>query len=105
MMQKEWVLARSQAPPEHLRRYLDFSPILAQLLYGRGLEDPAQADTFISDTQLREDPLKMKDMESRGGADRRSHRGAAAHCRVRRFRCRWRLFDRSHDASLERFGR
>ena len=62
MMQKEWVLAR-QAPPEHLRRYLEFSPILAQLLYGRGLEDPAHADTFISDTQLREDPLKMKDME------------------------------------------
>ena len=62
MMQKEWVLAL-QASPEHLRRYLEFSPILAQLLYGRGLEDPAQADTFISDTQLREDPLQMKDME------------------------------------------
>ena len=51
------------APAEHLRRYRGFSHIMAQLLYNRGLEDPAQAETYLSDTALREDPFDMKDME------------------------------------------
>ncbi len=62
MMQKEWAL-RPAAPAEHLRRYRGFSRIMAQLLYNRGVEDPTQAETYLSATSLPEDPLEMKDME------------------------------------------
>ena len=62
MMQKQWVLA-PPAPAEHLRRYRGFSPIMAQLLYNRGLEEPAQAEAYLSAATLYEDPLEMKDME------------------------------------------
>ena len=61
MMQKQWVLA-PPAPAEHLRSYRGFSPIMAQLLYNRGLEEPAQAEAYLSAATLNEDPLEMKDM-------------------------------------------
>ena len=63
MLHKEWVLA----PPvsdEHLYRYEGFSPILAQLLYNRGFEDPVAAREFISSRDLDEDPFRLKDMET-----------------------------------------
>lgn len=61
MMQKEWVLAR-RAPAEHLERYRGFSPILAQLLFNRGFEDPKAAREFVSGQALSEDPFQLKDM-------------------------------------------
>ncbi|MCY4070711.1 MAG: single-stranded-DNA-specific exonuclease RecJ [Chloroflexi bacterium] len=61
MIQKEWIIARP-APDEHLRRYKNISPILAQMLFNRGFEDPDQAKQFLTASDLTEDPFKMKDM-------------------------------------------
>ena len=63
MLHKEWVLA-PPVPDEHLYRYEGFSPILAQLLYNRGFEDPVAAREFISSRDLDEDPFRLKDMET-----------------------------------------
>lgn len=63
MMQKEWVLAR-RAPAEHLELYHGFSPILAQLLFNRGFEDPQAAQEFLMGEALREDPFELKDMDA-----------------------------------------
>ena len=62
MMLQEWVLAKP-APLEHLQRYNGLSPILAQLLYNRGFEEPAAAHEFINNRDLSEDPFILKDME------------------------------------------
>lgn len=62
MIQKEWVVA-PKAPMEHLHRYKDISPILAQVLYNRGFENPDDAHKFLYEKDLSEDPYIMKDME------------------------------------------
>lgn len=62
MMRKEWVLAR-RPPAEHLQRNQGCSPILAQLLYNRGFEDPAAAAEFLNGHGLSDDPYQLKDME------------------------------------------
>lgn len=62
MMQKEWVLAQ-WAPAEHLERYHGFSPILAQLLFNRGFEDPQSAQEFVNGRALSEDPFELKDVD------------------------------------------
>ena len=62
MIQKEWILA-PPAPDEHLRRYKNISPILAQILFNRGFEDPDQAGRFLTASDLTEDPFEMKDMQ------------------------------------------
>lgn len=62
MLQKEWALAPA-TPAEHLQRYQGFSPILAQLLFNRGFEDPASALDFVHSRGLDEDPFALKDVE------------------------------------------
>ena len=62
MLQKDWALAPS-TPAEHLQRYDGFSPILAQLLFNRGFEDPASALEFVHTRTLDEDPFALKDVE------------------------------------------
>lgn len=70
MIQKEWVVARP-APTSHLHQY-DVNPILAQILFNRGFEDPDSAQKFLYDQDLRnEDPYIMKDMEK--AVDRIAH--------------------------------
>lgn len=61
MLQKDWVIA-GQAPAQHLQRYDGFSPLLAQVLFNRGFEDPAAANAFIHGRDLSDDPFAMKDM-------------------------------------------
>lgn len=63
MMQKEWLLA-PRAPAERLERYRGFSPILAQLLFNRGFEDPNAAREFVSGRALIEDPFQLQDMDA-----------------------------------------
>lgn len=63
MMRKEWVLAR-RPPVEHLQRYQGCSPILAQLLYNRGFEDPRAAHEFLNGKSLNDDPFQLKDMDA-----------------------------------------
>jgi single-stranded-DNA-specific exonuclease len=58
---KRWLVAPS-APPEHLARYRGMSPILAQVLYNRGLEEPTAALRFlIGETDLH-NPYALKGM-------------------------------------------
>ena len=61
MIHKEWIVARP-ASDEHLRRYRNISPVLAQVLLNRGFEDPDHASHFLSASDVAEDPFKMKDM-------------------------------------------
>ena len=44
---KRWYLA-SPAPPEHMARFPQLSPIIVQLLYNRGITDPASVHTFLN---------------------------------------------------------
>ena len=61
MMRREWALAR-RADAEHLQRYRGLHPILAQLLYNRGFNEPAAAHEFLAGRDLKADPFELKDM-------------------------------------------
>ena len=61
MLLKHWAVA-PQASPSHLHRY-KVSPVLAQILYNRGFEDPKDAHRFLYTKDLAQDPYNMKDME------------------------------------------
>lgn len=43
---KNWIIAQ-KAPPDHLRRYRGMSPVIAQILFNRGLTDPTDAYNFL----------------------------------------------------------
>ena len=62
MMQKEWDLAR-RAPASWLDECQGIHPVLAQILFNRGFENPAEAQRFLYERELAEDPYDMKDME------------------------------------------
>lgn len=62
MMQKEWVVA-PPAPESWLNGCRDLHPVLAQILFNRGFENPADAQRFLYEKDLSEDPYDMKDME------------------------------------------
>ena len=51
-------------PAEHLQRYPGCSPILAQLLFNRGFEDPHAAEEFLNGQFLSDDPFALKDIEA-----------------------------------------
>ncbi len=52
------------APREYLARAEEYSPLMAQLLYNRGLDDPTQLELFLAgDERLAVDPLLMPDMQ------------------------------------------
>jgi single-stranded-DNA-specific exonuclease len=61
MIRKKWQIAPS-APPDVLRQY-NVSPILAQLLYNRGLQTAEDAHHFLYDKDINTDPFAMKDMQ------------------------------------------
>lgn len=62
MIQKEWVIA-PPSPTEHLHRYTDLSPVLAQILFNRGFDTPDKAHRFLYEKDLNDDPYIMKDMD------------------------------------------
>jgi single-stranded-DNA-specific exonuclease len=73
MISKKWEVL-PKAPSTHLRRYQKISPILAQLLYNRGLITPEEAYHFLYDKDIAStagDPRDMKDM--RKAVDRIRH--------------------------------
>jgi single-stranded-DNA-specific exonuclease len=52
------------APEEHLAANSGFSPLIAQLLYNRGIRQPAQLEAFLSgDKRLAGDPSRLPDIE------------------------------------------
>ncbi|MEL7433469.1 MAG: single-stranded-DNA-specific exonuclease RecJ [Chloroflexota bacterium] len=64
MITKKWELA-PPAPSSLLRQYQQVSPIIAQLLYNRGMETPQEAYHFLYDRDVAStagDPRHMKDM-------------------------------------------
>jgi single-stranded-DNA-specific exonuclease len=61
MIRKKWQIA-PDAPADLLHGY-DVSPILAQLLYNRGLQTPQDAGHFLYDKDINSDPFAMKDMQ------------------------------------------
>ncbi len=75
MMQKEWDLAR-RAPASWLDECRDIHPVLAQILFNRGFENPMDAERFLYERELAEDPYDMKDMEK---AVARINRAIAEH--------------------------
>lgn len=71
--QKRWLLA-TPASPEHLARYRGMSPVVAQVLYNRGLEEPTAALRFlIGETDLH-NPFAMKGMNEAVARIRRAIR-------------------------------
>jgi len=65
MISKKWVVA-PPAPSKLLNQYRGVSPIIAQLLYNRGLESPDEAYHFLYDRDVAStsgDPRNMKDMQ------------------------------------------
>lgn len=62
MSHSRWKLP-PRPPAEQLSR-TDLPPLLAQLLYNRGITDPAQIDPFLAaDERLLNDPFLLPDME------------------------------------------
>lgn len=64
MLTKNWLVAPS-APQDLLRQYTGMSPIIAQLLYNRGIQTPQEAHHFLYDRDVASvagDPRNMKDM-------------------------------------------
>ena len=52
------------APKEYLASATGFSPLLAQILYNRGLDDPTKLELFLTgDERLVFDPLLLPDMQ------------------------------------------
>ncbi|MFQ5924734.1 MAG: single-stranded-DNA-specific exonuclease RecJ [Dehalococcoidia bacterium] len=52
------------SPAEQFAGVRDITPLLAQLLYNRGIADPAQAEAFLAaDERLLGDPFLLPDME------------------------------------------
>ena len=52
------------APEQHLAATTSLSPLIAQLLYNRGLTEPAQLEAFLSgDKRLAGDPSQLPDIE------------------------------------------
>ncbi|MGB7340979.1 MAG: single-stranded-DNA-specific exonuclease RecJ [Phototrophicaceae bacterium] len=65
MISKKWIIAPA-APTSLLRQYRGISPIIAQLLYNRGLQTPEEANHFLYDRDVAAtsgDPRHMKDMQ------------------------------------------
>jgi single-stranded-DNA-specific exonuclease len=60
---KRWVVA-STAPPELIARYRGMSPIIAQVLYNRGFEDPNAAFRFLYSEADDYNPYLLKGMNA-----------------------------------------
>lgn len=62
MISKRWTIAPA-VPRALLAKYQGISPILAQILYNRGLQTPGEAHHFLYDREINTDPFAYKDME------------------------------------------
>ena len=62
MLTKRWVL-RPPVEQSIIRQYRDVHPIIAQILYHRGVRTAAEAHHFLYDKELVLNPFAMKDMQ------------------------------------------
>ena len=60
-VKRRWEVA-AKAPREHFSQFSDLPPLLVQILYNRGLIEPAQAAAFLSDDAPPVDPFRLKGM-------------------------------------------
>ncbi len=58
---KKWQLAPA-APADHLARFPDLHPVVAQLLFGRGITDPVAAARFLACEDAAADPFALAGM-------------------------------------------
>lgn len=58
---KRWVIAQ-EAPAGLLRQFKGIHPVLAQVLYNRGLTTPEAAYAFLNSREVRHNPMTMPDM-------------------------------------------
>lgn len=61
-IEKSWKVA-PQIPTDILERFHDFTPVMAQLLYNRGIDDAETAETFLNGNGPFHNPFLLKDME------------------------------------------
>jgi single-stranded-DNA-specific exonuclease len=61
MLIRRWQL-EPICPPSHLDRFSQFSPLLAQILYNRGITDLAEAQSFLFDDSGIGNPFEMTGM-------------------------------------------
>jgi single-stranded-DNA-specific exonuclease len=59
---KKWLVA-PPAPEEHLARFPDLHPVIAQLLYGRGLISPEDVACFLACGHRETDPFALAGMD------------------------------------------
>jgi single-stranded-DNA-specific exonuclease len=58
MLTRRWQLEPA-CPPAHLDRFAQFSPLIAQILFNRGITELAEARSFLFDDSVSEDPFQM----------------------------------------------
>lgn len=56
---KKWIVA-PQAPATHLARFAHISPLIVQLLYNRGVTDPAEVEAFLQGEARLDNPFRIK---------------------------------------------
>ena len=72
-MPKRWLLA-TPLPPEQLHRYKNMSPVLAQVLFNRGFENPQDAYRFLyaKTDNITQNPFSMGGMQNAVGRIRQA---------------------------------
>ena len=61
MRSKKWHI-RPPAPPDHLARFPDLSPLIVQILYHRGLTEPHRVRAFLAGEVGEDTPFRLKGM-------------------------------------------
>lgn len=70
---KEWIVY-PQAPDSHLARLSHVTPLLVQLLWNRGITEPAAVEAFLSGETRPDDPFRIKGMNEAVARIRRAIR-------------------------------
>lgn len=71
MLLKRWIIS-PPATPEHLSRYRGMSPVLAQVLFNRGFENPQDAYNFLYAKSVTHNPFQLTDMSKAIGRIRQA---------------------------------
>lgn len=61
MLTRRWQIEPT-CPPSHLSRFAQFSPLIAQILFNRGITDLGEARSFLFDDSVSQDPFEMTGM-------------------------------------------
>jgi single-stranded-DNA-specific exonuclease len=70
---KRWLVA-PEVPAHHLARFAHVAPLIVQLLYNRGVTDPADVDAFLNGEARLDNPYRIKGMNEAVARIRRAIR-------------------------------